>query len=35
MLHGYRVMDDHYDLSVETPKVNLSKALRQLNGVYT
>ena len=35
LLHAYCLMDNHYDLLVETPKANLSKALRQLNGVYT
>jgi hypothetical protein len=28
-------MDDHYHLAVETPEANLSKGMRQLNGVYT
>lgn len=35
LLHGYVVMTDHYHLVVETPKPNLSKGMRQLNGVYT
>jgi putative transposase len=34
-LYAYCLMDDHYDLMVETPKANLSKGMRQLNGVYT
>jgi putative transposase len=28
-------MDNHYHLVVETPDGNLSKGMRQLNGVYT
>ena len=28
-------MDNHFHLVVETPEGNLSKAMRQLNGVYT
>ena len=28
-------MDNHYHLLVETPDGNLSKGMRQLNGVYT
>ena len=28
-------MDNHYHLLVETPEANLSRAMRQLNGVYT
>ena len=32
---GYCLMSDGYHLVLETPKPNLSKAIRQLNGVYT
>lgn len=32
---AYCLMKDHYHLVVETPKPNLSKGMRQLNGVYT
>ena len=28
-------MDNHYHLLIETPDGNLSKGMRQLNGVYT
>jgi putative transposase len=28
-------MDNHYHLLIETPEANLSKGMRQLNGVYT
>ncbi len=28
-------MDNHYHVVVETPDANLSKGMRQLNGVYT
>lgn len=33
--HAWCLMDDHYLLLIETPKPNLSKGMRQLNGVYT
>ncbi len=32
---GYCLMSDGYHLVIETPRPNLSKAIRQLNGVYT
>ncbi len=32
---GYCLMSDGYHLVIKTPKPNLSKAIRQLNGVYT
>ena len=35
MIHSYVLMDDHYHLVVEVPEANLSKGMRQLNGVYT
>ncbi len=35
LLHVYCLMDNHFHLVVETPDANLSKAMRQLNGVYT
>lgn len=35
LLHAYCLMDNHFHLVVETPDGNLSKAMRQLNGVYT
>ncbi|HWN92224.1 MAG TPA: hypothetical protein VNQ15_12460, partial [Verrucomicrobiae bacterium] len=28
-------MDNHYHLLLETPEANLSRAMRQLNGVYS
>jgi putative transposase len=34
-VYAYCLMDNHYHLMVETPKGNLSKGMRQLNGVYT
>ncbi|MGH8606172.1 MAG: transposase [Gammaproteobacteria bacterium] len=34
-LYAYCLMDNHYHLLMETPEGNLSRALRQLNGVYT
>jgi REP element-mobilizing transposase RayT len=33
--HGYCLMSNHYHLVIETPDGNLSKGMRQLNGVYT
>jgi REP element-mobilizing transposase RayT len=35
IVHAYCLMDNHYHLLVETPDGNLSKGMRQLNGVYT
>ncbi len=34
-VHAYCLMDNHYHLLIETPESNLSKGMRQLNGVYT
>lgn len=33
--HAYCLMSNHYHLVVETPDGNLSKGMRQLNGVFT
>lgn len=33
--HAFCLMTNHYHLVVETPDGNLSKGMRQLNGVYT
>lgn len=33
--HGYCLLKDHYHLIIETPKTNLSKGMRQINGLYT
>lgn len=33
--HTWCLMDNHYHLLVQTPDGNLSKGMRQLNGVYT
>lgn len=33
--HAWCLMDNHYHLLVQTPDGNLSKGMRQLNGVYT
>jgi len=33
--HAYCLMSNHYHLLIETPDGNLSKGMRQLNGVYT
>jgi REP element-mobilizing transposase RayT len=35
LCHAYCLMDNHYHLLVETPEPNLSRGMRQLNGVYT
>jgi putative transposase len=35
LVHAYCLMDNHYHLLIETPNANLSKGMRQLNGVYT
>ena len=35
VVHAYCLMSNHYHLLVETPDANLSKGMRQLNGVYT
>jgi REP element-mobilizing transposase RayT len=33
--HAYCQMTNHYHVVVETPEANLSRGMRQLNGVYT
>jgi putative transposase len=33
--HAYCLMTNHYHLVIETPDANLSKGMRQLNGVFT
>ena len=33
--HAYCQMTNHYHLIIQTPDANLSKGMRQLNGVYT
>lgn len=35
LCHGYCLMNNHYHLVIETLDSNLSKGMRQLNGVYT
>jgi putative transposase len=35
LCHGYCLMDNHYHFIIETPEGNLSKGMRQLNGIYT
>ena len=34
-VHAYSLMPNHYHLLVHTPKGNLSRGMRHLNGVYT
>lgn len=33
--HGWCQMTNHYHIVIETPEANLSRGMRQLNGVYT
>ena len=33
--HAWVLMSNHYHLLLETPRANLSRAIRQLNGTYT
>ena len=33
--YAYCLMENHYHLVIETPDANLSRGMRQLNGVYT
>jgi len=35
LVHSYVMLDSHYHLVLECPRANLSKGMRQLNGVYT
>lgn len=35
LCHAYCLMTNHYHLLIETPDGNLSKGMRQLNGVYS
>ncbi|MBM4261080.1 MAG: transposase [Deltaproteobacteria bacterium] len=35
LCHAYCLMGNHYHLVIETPDANLSRGMRQLNGVYT
>ncbi len=35
LCHVFCLMDNHYHLLIETPDGNLSRGMRQLNGVYT
>ncbi len=35
LVHAYCLMGNHYHLLLETPEANLSRGMRQLNGVYT
>jgi len=34
ILHAYCLMNNHYHLLIETPYGNLSRGMRQLNGLY-
>lgn len=35
LCHAYCLMNNHYHLLIETPLPNLSRGMRQLNGLYT
>jgi putative transposase len=35
LCHSYVLMDNHFHLLIETVEANLSRGMRQLNGVYT
>ena len=35
LCHAYCLMGNHYHLLLETPEGNLSRGMRQLNGIYT
>jgi REP element-mobilizing transposase RayT len=35
LCHAYCLMGNHYHLLIETPDGNLSRGMRQLNGIYT
>jgi putative transposase len=35
LCYAWCLMDNHYHLLIKTPEANLSKGMRQLNGVYT
>ncbi len=35
VIHCYCLMGNNYQLLIETPKANLSRAMRHINGVYT
>lgn len=35
VIHAYCLMDNHYHLLIETPRANLDRIMRHINGVYT
>jgi len=35
LCHAYCLMTNHYHLMIETPRANLCRGMRQLNGMYT
>ncbi|NKB82593.1 MAG: hypothetical protein GKS05_12035 [Nitrospirales bacterium] len=35
IVHAYSLMGNHYHLLLETPRVNLDRIMRHINGVYT
>ncbi len=35
VIHGYCLMRNHYHLLIETPRANLGRIMRHINGIYT
>jgi len=35
IIHGYCLMSNHYHLLIETPRANLDRIMRHINGVFT
>ena len=35
VIHAYCLMNNHYHLLIETPRANLDRIMRHINGVYT
>ncbi len=35
VIHAYCLMTNHYHLLIETPRANLARIMRHINGVYT
>ena len=35
VIHAYCLMTNHYHLLIQTPRANISRAMRHINGVYT
>ena len=35
IIHAYCLMGNHYHLLIETPRANLDRIMRHINGIYT